>query len=777
MQKNLETKDLPYSEIAKLSWYYGDLSYKLHKLQLDARNRFNVAVDNGVMVGVALCCRQFGKTYFATIMALEDAIRNPGSCVYIFAPEKKQGFGIIKEKINEIGVDAPPGFIRENKYDQEWYIGSEKNESVIRVHQLAGQGKESKRGFKGLSLYFEETRDIPSNDYGRVLGTIVPLITHSVRPKIFHCTTMPYDPNHSFMRTTYKDAENDGVLFSYTIDDMPTDLVSEEMKRSLIHVIGQGQGRFSPQVRRELYNEPAIDRPRCAVPGFTRDKNIKTIEVDTDQLGFLTVGDMGYKNNMSKTIFVIVGYDPSQNKMYVFDEVTFPVDATDDKIVKGVRSMEKAYISGKPTRILDTDERTRRELARLGFNFHPANKKDKEGSLKDIDKAFVASLIEVHKKCILTANTLEYGEVNSRNQHKFHDVYGHNDAIDVIKYAWRGREQAAKNVDGLNTGELFHHPNGDYNKGFIGVVWQSGHVPSYFCAFGQDGGLLKVWAHRGFAKDRIEHFIKFSECFKQCFIIQATENASSKFLESFEGEIKGIQSIKVAGKRHDLFNYMRDRLNDGDISISRYLRLEREINDSDSGSSDEFPLVDACIMANHILGEYLSREERLNKGGIIRSDCIQKLDQLPQKSKKALAIYYEKKNYTYLIKTHSKHASVFLENGSYTNLREILEKIDLDDFKSIACSENIEKELETELYESCIDIEVTSFDVDKLSPKEILSSFIDEQEFYIGSMSDHQIYFDSAVLYPDEDSHLIKANKLIHLASNYSSISNILCEI
>lgn len=121
-------------KIRETLWYRGMLGYKLNSLQLMVRDTINKKIDDplcNVMTFVNLCCRQFGKSYMGVVLALEDAIQNPGTCIYIFGPQKEQAMGIVSEKMKEITYDAPDGFIRPNERDYEWYIGDKKDESVI----------------------------------------------------------------------------------------------------------------------------------------------------------------------------------------------------------------------------------------------------------------------------------------------------------------------------------------------------------------------------------------------------------------------------------------------------------------------------------------------------------------------------------------------------------------------------------------------------------------------------------------------------------------------
>jgi hypothetical protein len=376
-------------EMREVAWYDGMLGYKLNSLQLGVRDTINNKIEDpfcNVMTFVNMCCRQFGKSYMGVVLALEDAIRNPGTCIYIFGPQKEQAMGIVSEKMKEIAYDAPENFTRPNERDYEWYIGDPKDESVIRVHGLLGQGKESRRGFKGHSIYFEETRDIPSHEYQKILGSLVPLITHSKIPKIVHSTTMPYDPNHKFMLTTVKEAKSNGAFFSFDIDQIPEQFVSKEHKRRLIHEIGCGEGMDSPQVMRELYNIACVDKASRVIPGFIaqgeKGSQVKEVEVSSD-LGYMVMGDLGYTSGKSKTIFHIIGYDVVAQKMMVFDEVEVDVEADNETLIREVTAVEKLYISGEPVRFLDTDDHTRRGLSALGFHTNRPDKRDKESSLKD----------------------------------------------------------------------------------------------------------------------------------------------------------------------------------------------------------------------------------------------------------------------------------------------------------------------------------------------------------------------------------------------------------
>lgn len=770
-------------EIRHALWYAGDLSYKLNRLQLAVRDKINFMLDDPlcmVMTFVNMCCRQFGKSYLSTVLALEDAIRYPGSAVYFFAPQKEQCHGIVSEKLQELCFDAPPGFIRENASDMEWYIGPPERESVIRIHGLLGQGKESRRGFKGFSLFFEETRDIASKDYKKILGSLVPLLTHSKRKKIMHNTTMTYDPHHAFLRTTVDKAKRDGSLFNHTIDDIPEDILSKDDKMMLINEISAGEGMNSPEVLREFYNVPSVNREFCAIPGFIpsgkKGSQVRPVDVRKD-IGYMTVGDLGYEEGKSKTVFMIIGYDVVIQKMMVFDEEVIPVEASDEEIVRRVSALERMYISGTPKRFIDADGRSRRGLAALGFHFDQVDKSKRDEQIHQLRRAFTGEKIEIHQRCKFTLTVLEYGQVDHKGKNKYHDQYGHNDPIDVIRYAWRHREEAAANVDGLTTGELYRHPDltdSEMKRAFVGVSWQDGAIPSYFTAMNERGEILKIWGHRGFRKDRVRAFADFVGSFRQAEMMQDSDSVSSRMISVLQSQFSELDSVSLNKMRADLWMETRDLVNDGDVKISSYHRLEREFADSHGLKSDDYPLVDSFLLANNQLAEWQDLQEKIKRGNLISLDEIAVREPDPEENK-FLGIYCDKDGYWhYVIKGCTEHTSrvTGFSDIPWSDPEQMLDSIDLE-FVGRAATQ---KEHYTRILSLMPDrIWLYPSDTKKYTDHEMLDSLLSQRESWSGNDPDD--YIVNAVLYPDGDRPgIVVAGRLAESAAVQVSVSEVLLD-
>lgn len=174
-------------------WRVGDLGYQLWPQQIPIYDGVR-SLPPSVSEAVVLCARQFGKSHLEVILAVEDCLRYPNSCILIIGPTLKQTTQIVTPRLKEISRDAPPGLVTQSKSESKWIVGS--SELVIGGMDI---NSSSQRGKSVQNIYVEEIVDSKPDDYLESLRSdIGPALTHSKGGRILFITTPPKVPDHPF---------------------------------------------------------------------------------------------------------------------------------------------------------------------------------------------------------------------------------------------------------------------------------------------------------------------------------------------------------------------------------------------------------------------------------------------------------------------------------------------------------------------------------------------------------------------------------------------------
>ena len=364
--------------------------------------------------------------------------------------------------------------------------------------------------------------------------------------------------------------------------------------------------------------------------------------------------------------------------------------------------------------------------------------------------------------------------VTNKGAHKYHDVYGHNDAADSLKMGWRHRHEASKNVDGLITGTLFKSKSAKRDHVFIGVSWQNGSVPSYFTALNLEGDLVEIMGHRGYRKDRIKALEDFVSCFESANVMQASENVSTRMQEALNYSLQ-IQSTSIEKQRVDLWLDLRDQINDGDVNISGYTRLKREFDDSMGKKSDEYPLVDSLLLANFLLSTQKDHLEKIDRGNFL------KLSEFPvmelQTGKKFLGLYCDSDNrWSYAIRqiaADGMSAVVDFSDRLWVSAEDMMSSFEWTGIKRVGVPSCQKRYIQDRV---CPGVWVHGSDIDKLPDAEMLGPVINGLEYRLSHQTDD--YTTGVVLYPDTDfTGIVRAGRLAHSAAVEISMTELLLNI
>lgn len=415
----------------RLSWFSGDLSYKLHEKQFEVWERFFSSPHDEFIFFIS---RQFGKSFLSCCIALSYAIRHPESVVRIVAPTKDQAYDIVNDQMTKIIRDAPAGFIVPLRSDLRWRVGK----SEIRLGTVARAHVDTIRGANASLIVLEEGGFSASDEYRYAYeSVIVPQVTKT-RGRILHVTTPSEQPEHYIHTNIIPRCKERGTFFSHTIFDNP--FVDEEHIEKIAVLLG---GRDSLAFRREYLCEIVRDQSTVCVPAFS-DRHIVPVTYDYgDQV--IVFGDFG--GSRDKTVIHFSFVDRVTNKMKVVRELVYPSNTSTRAIIDGVRAMEASMNFYPIIRVFDAPSQLLIDINDVyGLSAYNVLKGDWFEGLNWLNVAFETDLIEVDPSCVFTIKTLRAATFNKqRNDYDRTEELGHMDAVASLTYGVRAHMRYSPN--------------------------------------------------------------------------------------------------------------------------------------------------------------------------------------------------------------------------------------------------------------------------------------------------------------------------------------------
>lgn len=405
-------------------WYGGDLSFLLQPHQLEVRNS---KVGNGAEEVLFLCSRQWGKSFYNCIMALEFAIRNPNSIVRIAAPTLKQAQEIVETNLSPICQTAPPGFVRRTKSEYRWVLA---NGSSLRLGALEKAHVDSLRGGNAKLIIAEEGGFVNSDDY-------VYAITSAIGPQLLrsggqlvHVTTPSEDPDHYIHAEVLPKCDMLGALVRRDIYTNSA-LTSQAIEKAA-RLCG---GKESDAFKREYLVQIVRSQDSLIVPEFAKDFHVTDILHETTKDYTVTAIDFG--GVLDPTVALIVRYAFKENQLHVLKERKFSPNTNTEKIVEGVTELEEGIRID--ARWADNSGQGLFDLRDLhNFDVRLPAKQDKKANVNALRVAFAQGEIFIDRGCVHTIAALNAGRWDkSRKDFLRTNALGHCDAIDALLYAFR----------------------------------------------------------------------------------------------------------------------------------------------------------------------------------------------------------------------------------------------------------------------------------------------------------------------------------------------------
>jgi len=410
-----------------LLWEKGDLRRKLWPQQRVIYDRIQQLPRN-VQTAVLLCARQFGKSVLICLLALEDCLKNKNVVVMIIGPTIKQTRAIARPRIKLLASDSPPGLIKHMKSEDTWHF-SNGSELVLGGFDSNSAGQRGKTLHK---IYIEETRDSKPDDYDNFLRSdLGPALTHSKHAQIIHATTLPGIPDHPFITETIPDAELNGALYKFTIDDNKQ--LSPEQYAACVKIC---RGKHTIAFRVEYLCEMVRDSSIIIAPEFNEELHVKEISLPP-YLHYWVGGDTGGVRDSS--CFHLLAYDFVRDKVLFLDERFYKPETGSDLMAKEVKAMEKKWAGQELLRWVDAPGQLQVDFSvQHGFLCTLPSKDGLEASVNLVRVALTECSMEISPKCKMLIATLRSGTFNkTRTDFARTKTLGHMDAFMSACYSIR----------------------------------------------------------------------------------------------------------------------------------------------------------------------------------------------------------------------------------------------------------------------------------------------------------------------------------------------------
>lgn len=460
-------------------WRKGNLEWKLDNTQKEILA--NVRQNTG-KVFVINCSRRLGKSYFLTILALEQCLKHPKSIVKFLQPEQKMIRINIRPIMEEILADCPPEIRPEFKTHDNIYRFP--NKSEIQLAGTDGGNAEKLRGGNADICIIDEAAFV-ATELSYIVRSILIPTTMLTRGKIILSSTSPKLESHDFCKYMQQ-AEKNGRLIKKDIfqalqenKDLPIPRITEEI---IAEMIAEYPGGIDdPEFRRECMNIIEKDEKNSVVPEFNAELE-KDVCVDTwprpPFFDYYVSMDIGMKD---LTVALFAYYDFETGAIIVEDEVVMNgkkmttnvlADAIKKKEAEHFTDMLTGEVRKPYLRVSDNNLILINDLNQLhNLNFIPTDKTNKDQHINRLRMSLSAFQIYINKRCKTLISHLRYAQWDrTRKDYLRTSDGGHADAVDALIYLVRNIDRNKNpyprgyKYRGIGSGDIFFNPNGQLEQ-------------------------------------------------------------------------------------------------------------------------------------------------------------------------------------------------------------------------------------------------------------------------------------------------------------------------
>lgn len=419
-------------EIINLAWDVGKLSYKLRDSQRVLRQAWlkSKARSKKFLIEAT---RRLGKSTFALILLVEDALQNPKHANVFFAPVETGLLDYVDPLIRQVIDDAPQEL--RPRYNASKFSLTFSNGSQILFRGSNNQQHRYRRGNSINLAVIDEARDVDQ---------LSQLIESVVLPSLFSSdgflilSSTPADSQDHDLWTYREDARVNNWMISLTINDarqydpkdFPPERIAQFKKETTDPIAWQ----------REYECRWVRDASLTVVPEWDSKKFVGVYEHDKyfEWLHKYLALDVGVNDATS----VLLGwYHFPDAKLFIEDEVWLvDGDVTTQRIIEESKKKEAALGYTKMYRRVGdcAAKLTLQDLSKNGLPILPSQKADLLSMVSTLRLWVQNGRILIHPRCKMLIGCLENGIWNKdKTDFGKSKTFRHFDALAALMYLIR----------------------------------------------------------------------------------------------------------------------------------------------------------------------------------------------------------------------------------------------------------------------------------------------------------------------------------------------------
>jgi hypothetical protein len=434
----MSSAKLDLAVVREQLWRRGNLSWMLDKTQKELYDIFH-ETDNKVQTW--MLPRRFGKSRTLLILAIEQAIKQPGSIIKFLSPTKKQVERNIRPLVREILETCPNDIKPELKKQDDIYYFP--NGSELQMAGSESGNIDTLRGGFSHICIVDEAQDV--SDLGYAVSSVLLPTTITTAGKVLIAGTPPKDYDHDFLKYV-ESAEKKGILIKRTVYDNPR-LTKRDIELLIEEIPG---GANSEDFKREFLCEIFKSTNTSVVPEFTDEKMkecVKEWQMPPFYNAYVAM-DLGFKD---WTVLLFGYYDFREDKIIIQDEIVthgneMHLAKLGQDIIKKENDLWTDPITNefkKPLkRVSDHDLIAINEIKKATaykIIFEKAEKKEKMAGINNLRTFINSGKIIISPRCKVLIHHLRNGRWNKNNKEELARCSegSHYDAIPALAYFCR----------------------------------------------------------------------------------------------------------------------------------------------------------------------------------------------------------------------------------------------------------------------------------------------------------------------------------------------------
>ncbi|PCI45865.1 MAG: hypothetical protein COB41_00305 [Proteobacteria bacterium] len=426
-------------------WYMGNLEWKFDPTQKRMYEFWKGVTKKTTVIN---CSRRLGKSYFLTVIAIQQCLQHPKSIVKFLQPEQKMIRINIRPIMEKILEDCPAELRPSFSTKDNIYTFS--NGSEIQLAGTDNGNHEKLRGGDSHLCIIDEAGFVKSRLQYIVRSVLLPT-TFLTRGKLLLSSTSPLEADHDFAKYM-EHAEQTNSLFRVTLLEALKDNEGIDEPRFTPELIEEiiaeyPGGMASDDFRRECLCEIIHDGDNAIIPEFNDELKqdiVKTWPLPTFYDSYVSM-DVGFRD---LTVVLFAYYDFQNAVVVIQDEiVTNGPSMTTESLAKSIQIKEKELWTNSLTqefkppymRVSDNNLIVINDLQVLhGLTFLPTAK---DGKSEAVNKARImigGYRVYIDPKCKVLIHHLKHGTWSkTKKTFSRSPDNGHYDAVDALVYLLR----------------------------------------------------------------------------------------------------------------------------------------------------------------------------------------------------------------------------------------------------------------------------------------------------------------------------------------------------